>query len=683
MGPVVDGKYSIDAYMQCIDACYQAMRRKMNDCDLLQLTDYNVFHTGGGYHVVRKAFERLLRCETPGADQQLREAMSSKKLDPSVRLLKLIGPCHTVSSFLNISSVAMGEWDKAIGKVTLVFTYGSGSASSMYMLRHDDVPYMPPFNKWKISFMRNAIHQHPSTQIHEFYGETWQLFDFKPKGRESCGHGIETLEKNTYYLMEIDPWGRRFYHRGGLAAGPLDDKYVVDSDKKELRHMRQHYGEVPEVKDEEPEKEKELTKEERWRKLEYDMVYEVDEEAEYDVMEEAYVKGHTESKTLVVAYKSREEEQYIENDGLDHSYQIVGSWGKYQKEDMEKMADGSFTFELTLGANSWEMFHLIQDNDENKKIYPAYKRSFRDSPCVGPHHGGNGHLWLLEGREGKSMLPDDHGMPGDHYVVTFSWAPGRLKELSWVKADVVSPWVDDGTYHMVASWACGDLVQLEPDPEKKGSYNFETQMTSLGIYFYILRNEDTHQRIYPDVPLKKYGQSGDYVLGVDEDRPYFSSWKVNGDLGDIFQITFTRSFTELEELELTWKKINHKPVEEPALRYFLVGTCNNWSRNGFLELTKLKSKDAYTCEVVLSDKTENFQILEYKLWSRCIKPDKKECSQQQSHQITKTDETNGTDHEFCWTIGKALADKARIGHKFTVTLETDPKLHVSWKRAEE
>ena len=27
------------------------------------------------------------------------------------------------------------------------------------------------------------------------------------------------VRQDVYYLLEIDPWGRRFYHRGGMRTG--------------------------------------------------------------------------------------------------------------------------------------------------------------------------------------------------------------------------------------------------------------------------------------------------------------------------------------------------------------------------------------------------------------------------------------------------------------------------------
>ncbi|CAE8661666.1 unnamed protein product, partial [Polarella glacialis] len=250
MGPVVDGKYSIDAYMNCVDTCYHGLKQKMNGRPLLQITDYNVFHTGGGYHVVKKAFDRCIRSEDPKTPAAVREEYVKAKLLPSVHLLKLIGPCHTVSSFLNISSVIMSEWDKALGKILLVFTYGSGCASTMYQLRFDDIAWMDPLAVWKVrQLYREAINVKPECQLHQVYVDTWMKFDYRPHGRKLHGFGYHTLQLDAYYLMEIDPWGRRFYHRGGMRTGPMDTRKMnanaVHYDKIENRSLREKFGDLP------------------------------------------------------------------------------------------------------------------------------------------------------------------------------------------------------------------------------------------------------------------------------------------------------------------------------------------------------------------------------------------------------------------------------------------------------
>jgi len=333
MGPVVDGKYSIDAYMNAVDTCYQTLRRKMNDRPLLEITDYNVFHTGGGYHVVKKAFERCIRAENPRTPQDVREKYVQQKLLPSVQLLKLIGPCHTVSSFLNISSVIMGQWDQALGKILLVFTYGSGCASSMYQLRFDDLCWMDPLGVWKVrQFYRNAIHSKPDTTLHQVYIDTWMKFDYRPNGRKSHGYGYETLELDAYYLIEIDAWGRRFYHRGGMRTGPLKKKNqnatALHYDTVESRTLREALGDLPageyHQKIEDTTAKKEPTLEDKWKQIDSDMMFdaaEVGDLAQEKIIDEKYDRNN-EHKLVVIEKKTN----FSVKDGLEHSYQIVGTW---------------------------------------------------------------------------------------------------------------------------------------------------------------------------------------------------------------------------------------------------------------------------------------------------------------------------------------------------------------------
>merc|ERR1719356_2281118 len=102
---------------------------------------------------------------------------------------------------------------------------------------------------------------HPSTLIHDIYINTWMRFDYKPCGRELCGIDPWKYELDVYYLMEIDKWGRRFYHRGGVIAPALGDEYKLFVDKAEGRPKRKNYK----LYTNKP-KEKEQTLEEEWKK---------------------------------------------------------------------------------------------------------------------------------------------------------------------------------------------------------------------------------------------------------------------------------------------------------------------------------------------------------------------------------------------------------------------------------
>jgi len=686
MGPVVDGKYSIDAYMNCVDTCYQTLRKKMNDRPLLQISDYNVFHTGGGYHVVKKAFERCIRAENPKTPAEERDRYVQEKLLPSCHLLKIIGPCHTVSSFLNIASVIMSQWERALGKILIVFTYGSGCASSMYQVRFDDIAWMEPLAVWKTNrFYREALYVSPDYQIHQIYIGTWMKFDFRPIGRKMFGLGYDTYQMNVYYLMEIDPWGRRFFHRGGMRAGPLPKKHVMHYDKIENRGMRKKYGDLPEgashdraVREQDPAQ----ALEDRWKALEFEMTYdaELDPDGQPKIVEDRASRAIPGKQLVTVEnhLPSADNLSIFKDDG-DHSYQIVGTWTSMtEAEDMQKASDGSYTYVVTLGANQWEQFHLIQDGDWDKKVYPAYARSWKDLPCIGPHKGPKTpQYWLISGVVGDDLPDDDAGEPGDQYLVTFKWEKDKVKKLTWEKIDgEPDHFEDDGRYYLSGSWACWDLVELEKDPGSAGTYSLDVMLTPLKLEFQIIRNEDWMQRVYPDVD-DGLGDAFTRVAPVNE-LGRGKNWGIDGDDGDIFRITLQRNPRDLSDITVFWDKIDHKPVVVPPSRYFLVGSPNGWGADGkFHEFVWKEAAQGYLCSVTLTAKITEFQILVNKDWDKCIHPDKRECSQIQAHEVKGPD---GDNHDLNWHIGKSAADKARIGDTFLVKLELEPARKVSWKK---
>jgi len=680
MGPVVDGKYSIDAYMTCVETCYNALKKKMNDRPLLQITDYNVFHTGGGYHVVKKAFERFIRAEGEKISQEEREGMVNNKLGPSVHLLKIIGPCHTVSSFLNISSVVMSQWENALGKILAVFTYGSGCASSLYQLRFDDIAWFDPLAVWKVKFYREAVYQPAWSTLHIPYVQTWMKFDYKPFGRKAHGISYDTCHLDAYYLLEIDPWGRRFYHRGGMRAGPLPKEEKLPHDGIENRGVREKYGDLPDENATKEKEKEEKSLEDKWKELEFELTYDpqMDEEGGgFEIVNQSVAKKNRDCTLVAVETKERSRKGLsIEKDSVEHSYQIVGTWTQMQvAEQMDEAIDGSFNFEITLGANSWEQFYIVQDNDFSRKIYPAYERSWKDMPCVGPHKGpANPQYWMIDGRAKDDLPEEDEGQPGDTYIVNFKW--GDIKRVTWEKADSRRVrYKDDGKYFLTASWKCFDLIEMQPVPGVEGSYQFEAQVTSLKLEFRILRNKDEMQQIYPNVAPGQKGHMRSKVCGADE-KGKDKNWEIKGELGDMFTITLMRDPDDLNEIRIAWKKSGTKPLDDPPTRYFLVGSPNNWGTSGTSEM--LVAKDGgYACEVKITKLPEEFQILQNKLWDKCIHPDKKECSQIQGHKVVGP-EAGG--EGFNWHIGKSVADKARVGDTFIVKLEDDEKRVVTWKK---
>jgi len=56
---------------------------------------------------------------------------------------------------------------------------------------------------------------------------------------------------------------------------------------------------------------------------------------------------------------------------------------------------------------------------------------------------------------------------------------------------------------------------------------------------------------------------------------------------------------------------------------------------------------------------------------------KKECTQMQAHEVKGPHLYSST--ELCWCIGKAQADKARIGDTFAVAYTPDER-RINWKK---
>lgn len=680
MAPLVDGKYSIDAYMTCIELCYSTLRKKLNDRPVFSLTDYNVFHTGGGFHVIKKAFERMCRADDPSSSYDQKQQLVQSRLIPSCHLLKIIGPCHTVSSFLNTASVIMGEWERALGRVLVVFTYGSGCAASMYQLRFDDLAWMQPLSSWKVEFYRNAIHMHPSTMIHEVYIATWMKFDYKPCGRELCQVDPWKYELDAYYLMEIDKWGRRFYHRGGVIAPELDKKFKLRVDQAEGRPKRKYWKLVTDKP-----KEEEKTLEDEWKQMEYDMVYDRAEYDDEEIVEETIAKANPNHRILTVEIRSsRPGIDAIDHDGLDHTYQIVGSWSRFQEaEDMEE-EDGLFQYTVTVGENGWEDFYLLQDNDQKKKIFPAEDRSWKALPCLGPHPGGAKlKHWRIDARDVDENAEEDLGKPGDQYLVTFSWSKDSLKNLEWDRLEGERGDYRRGEYFIAGSWTCWDFVALQN--LGGGHWRTEAQMTSLGLEFVFARDEDPGQLVVPEVQLDGDGQptaTGTQscpVLGPDtraESVQMAARWKIDGDVGDVFRISFFRSLDDSNAMDVSWERMGRSPVAEPEPRYFLVGTRNRWGKDGFLEMARVGQTSSYSANLDLKDKQESFRIVLFKRLDLSLRPDKQDCTQMQAHEVLGPSPASD---DRCWAIGKAATDKARLGDVFAVTLDASSK-KVGWRK---
>jgi len=561
MAPLSDGKYSIDAYMTAIDVCYQGLRKKMNNKPLLSLVDYNVFHTGGGYHVVKKAFLRMCQSDDPTSSKAQREAKLDVMLLPSCHLLKRVGPCHTSSSFMNTASVCMSQYDKAIGKHLMVFTYGSGCAATMYQTRFEDIVWLPPLGIWMANFYRRAIHVSPEMAgaLQEFYCHTWMQFEWDPCGRKKCGYGLETLEEDAYYIIHCDTWGRRDYHRGGLKAKPHEARHKLVADREEYRKQRDAYPLPPEdlPSQEQAQKSKVKPLQERWKDIEFEMM-QPGEVAQDTVVTDTRDKLESGSKIKVVYRQAlAKPEMFGLPDKSKHSYSIVGSWNSWQQEEMKSKGDGSFEYKVVIGENGWEEFYLLQDGSADKRIYPAQAKSWKSLPCIGPHNGGAGMRWLIDTRDKPHVPQEDAGSPGDVFLITFSWSKDSVKELVWVKLEETQEY-SRGKYSVVGPFSSWEPIPMRDLGEGRHSAEVPIPTTS-ALNFHLLRNQDTLQAIYPEAqPGEVVTHAASRVLGPAEAPSSPPMWSVSGQAGELVRIDFYRDLDDPDELELSWEKLGKK-----------------------------------------------------------------------------------------------------------------------------
>mmetsp|Transcript_25524 Transcript_25524/g.44552 ORF Transcript_25524/g.44552 Transcript_25524/m.44552 type:complete len:873 (+) Transcript_25524:131-2749(+) len=585
MGPVVDGKYSINAYMDAIDACYATLKKKMNDRALLSISDYNVFHTGGGYHVIKKAFDRVLRSDNPKILADQRVHLQETKLNPSTHITKLIGPSHTVSSFLNTSCLSMAEWDKAIGKVLIVFTYGSGSAASMYQMLYNDIPFFDPLPVWKYKYYQDAIHMHPGCEIHNIYTDVWMKFDYRPYGRAEYKFGIHTLQENVYYLMEIDPWGRRYYHRGGLKTGDYDKKYQMRVDADESRKMRRHFGQMPGERDDDAdlqltgtwrgvnsedslaEKGGAKALDDMWKQLELELTYDAGEGGSGVKAEECWYKNNPDQKIQVLHRPSPNTRTLsLENDGKMHSYQIIGSWTDMKTpEDMTRQADGSYTYEVTLGKMLWHKFYLIQDGNMEKRILPVAPDAYKDNASVGPAPeivtSDEPKCWLLDGRAVDWVSDQDKAEAATRYRIMFTWK--NVKSITWVKLPGLDRnFTESSRYSICGSWTNWEIEPLLKSTSKGGReiYTLDVEMKAMGLKFQIVCNDDKDMLICPNIIKKATeAESGIQVQGpVDSKNGKDRTWEIKGSQGDTFKIMVEVPASFEDDMMVTWEKTGQR-----------------------------------------------------------------------------------------------------------------------------
>eukprot|EP00698_Gefionella_okellyi_P015561 TRINITY_DN4394_c0_g1_i1.p1 TRINITY_DN4394_c0_g1~~TRINITY_DN4394_c0_g1_i1.p1 ORF type:complete len:468 (-),score=101.51 TRINITY_DN4394_c0_g1_i1:121-1524(-) len=231
--PVVDGHLSINCYLRALDYCYRGYVSKFEKAhggkfDLLKNTQHALFHSPF-VKLTRKAWARMffndMLRNPSGFDQALHKfadldveksygdrdlekaftALSTKSYDTHVEPTALfaaeLGNSYTGSLYASLVSSLMRDDDA--GRRLLMFSYGSGLASTMFSLNvrksAKDV-----INTTEIENRLLKRTRVPPQQYEEMLA-----------GREAHGltGSVDGLFPGTFYLSHVDKMKRRFYKR--------------------------------------------------------------------------------------------------------------------------------------------------------------------------------------------------------------------------------------------------------------------------------------------------------------------------------------------------------------------------------------------------------------------------------------------------------------------------------------
>lgn len=277
--PVVDGKLTIQSYLGALDKCYSLYKHKLaakhlaGDVSSLSLDTIApafIFHSPY-CKLVQKSVARLLfgdflfqpsTTTTNGASEGLERFRSLRledtyfdkdvekafldasksvyktKTEPSLLLANQVGNMYTPSVYAGLASLLASKTAAELaGQRIVLFSYGSGFASSMYSLRAShDASAGSPLAELVASLAnlkqrlesRHKVAPEEFNKVMQLREDTHHQAPYTPVG------SVDDLFPGTWYLTQIDSMHRRTYARKPISdAGQLTNGSIPIGDKAE------------------------------------------------------------------------------------------------------------------------------------------------------------------------------------------------------------------------------------------------------------------------------------------------------------------------------------------------------------------------------------------------------------------------------------------------------------------
>eukprot|EP01128_Nolandella_sp_AFSM9_P010365 TRINITY_DN7144_c0_g1_i1.p1 TRINITY_DN7144_c0_g1~~TRINITY_DN7144_c0_g1_i1.p1 ORF type:complete len:3457 (+),score=854.03 TRINITY_DN7144_c0_g1_i1:70-10371(+) len=200
------GQHSVSCYERALEGCYKGLKSALDNRNLLSTSDYIAVHSTSVY-LIKRAFRAMVKQEY-GTSLPLKERtmMYDQKVKPSSTACKVVGSMYTAAVYVNLASLldSVGTTEM-VGKQVLMFSYGSGLASTLYRLRVAAKVTLSPL----ISTLDSYTEKTPAEFIKI-------CDDFSSAlGATSYTPSTTDRKEGNFYLKEIDAHGLRVYERQG------------------------------------------------------------------------------------------------------------------------------------------------------------------------------------------------------------------------------------------------------------------------------------------------------------------------------------------------------------------------------------------------------------------------------------------------------------------------------------
>jgi hydroxymethylglutaryl-CoA synthase len=136
--PIVDGKYSVECYLEALEAAASHFRSNLGipRGQLLEHLDYVLYHMPFTA-MARKAHRHLLDVEHAKLTDANREALFREtfhaKVEPGLLGAREVGNIYTGSVYMGLASLLETEGERVEDKQVGVFSYGSGCGAEFFL----------------------------------------------------------------------------------------------------------------------------------------------------------------------------------------------------------------------------------------------------------------------------------------------------------------------------------------------------------------------------------------------------------------------------------------------------------------------------------------------------------------------------------------------------------------------